>query len=286
MYIFFMTKTPDKKLDVKLIALDLDDTLLNNAGVIGDKNVEVLRRCADAGIYVVLCSGRLEAGIAPHVHRLEIAGKETGRYIVAINGCSIFDMHKRVQLMCNKVEPEILLRANEIAEEAGLRTQIYSTDTIYYGEMNPWIQMDIDLCKVHGEKAKDFKAMLSQGSPKMLIPCNPKTPEIAQTLLKKLKDEFGEKAVVFTSKPYFLEVLPPNCGKGEALLWLANHIGIKAENMIGFGDGMNDESMISKCGYGVAMKNGCEYIRNIADFITEKTNDEDGVGDFLEKYVL
>ena len=181
---------------------------------------------------------------------------------------------------------EVLLRANEIAEEAGLRTQIYSTDTIYYGEMNPWIQMDIDLCKVHGEKAKDFKAMLSQGSPKMLIPCNPKTPEVVQALLKKLKDEFCDRAVVFTSKPYFLEVLPPNCGKGEALLWLANHIGIKPENIIGFGDGMNDESMIRKCGYGVAMKNGCEYIRDIADFITEKTNDEDGVGDFLEKYVL
>ena len=53
-----------------------------------------------------------------------------------------------------------------------------------------------------------------------------------------------------------------------------------------FGDSMNDESMIEKCGYGVAMANGNPYIKKIADFVTDKTNNEDGVADFIEKYVL
>ena len=55
---------------------------------------------------------------------------------------------------------------------------------------------------------------------------------------------------------------------------------------MGFGDSMNDESMIKLCGYGVAMKNGLEEIKNIADFVTDKTNSQSGVADFLYKYVL
>ncbi|MBR4375273.1 MAG: HAD family phosphatase [Treponema sp.] len=276
----------NQKLDVKLIALDLDDTLLNDKAEISDENVAALRKCAERGIYVVLCSGRLEAGIVPFVRRLEIAGREEGRYVIAINGCSVFDMHQRVQILCNKVKGEILLRADEMAREAGLQTQIYSTDTIHYGTLTPWIEMDINLCKVKGVQEDDYPAMLSKGSPKMLVPCDPKNPEKVQELMKKMKDEFKEKAVIFTSKPYFLEILPPDCGKGEAVSWLCERLGFGVEKSMAFGDGMNDESMISKCGYGVAMKNGNEYIKGIADFVTEFDNNESGVGRFLEKFVL
>ena len=75
-----------EKFDVKLVALDLDDTLLDRNALISDENVAALRECARRGIYVVLCSGRLEAGIVPFVRRLEIAGTEAGRYVIAING--------------------------------------------------------------------------------------------------------------------------------------------------------------------------------------------------------
>ena len=92
-----------EKLNVKLIALDLDDTLLNNDRQISDENVAALQECARRGIYIVLCSGRAEDAILPFVRRLEVAGLETGKYLIAINGCSIFDMHKRQQIFCSKV---------------------------------------------------------------------------------------------------------------------------------------------------------------------------------------
>ena len=273
-------------MDVKLIALDLDDTLLDNTAQISDENVCALRKCAERGIYVVLCSGRLEAGIVPFVRRLQIAGMEAGKYVIAINGCSIFDMHARKQIFLQKLAPEILLRADEIAKEAGLETQVYSSDTIYYGTLNPWIQMDIDLCKVKGSKVDDYHSFLQKGSPKMLVPCNPETPEVAQSLMKKMKAEFGNRAEVFTSKPFFLEILPPNCGKGQAIGWLCNHLGFGIEHAMGFGDGLNDESMLRLCGYGVAMKNAGDYIRSMADYVTDFDNNESGVGRFIEKYVL
>ena len=114
----------------------------------------------------------------------------------------------------------------------------------------------------------------------------PGEPEILQKLQAELKEEIGERCVIFTSKPYFLEVMPKNTGKGEALMWLAEHLGIPQSETLAFGDAMNDESMIRLAGTSVAMKNGDQTIKNIADYISEYTNDEDGVARFIEKYVL
>ncbi|WP_294427855.1 Cof-type HAD-IIB family hydrolase [uncultured Treponema sp.] len=272
-----------EKLDVKLIALDLDDTLLNDERQISDGNVAALRECAQKGIYIVLCSGRAENAILPFVRRLEIAGMEAGKFIIAINGCSIFDMHKRQQIFCRKVESEILLRTNQIAEERGLRSEVYTPDTIYYREETKWTRLDVEMCGLKGEVVNDYEDFLKQGFTKMLVPGDPAE---LQELQKALKAEFGERAVIFTSKPYFLEILPPNCGKGEAVEWLSKQLGFGLERCMGFGDSMNDESLIRMAGYGVALCNGLDEIKKIADFVTDFDNNHDGVGDFLRKHVL
>lgn len=272
-----------EKLDVKLVALDLDDTLLNDEREISDGNVAALRECAEKGIYVVLCSGRAEDAILPFVRRLEIAGKEAGKFIIAINGCSIFDMHKRQQIFCRKVESDILIRTNEIAEAHGLRSEVYTPSTIYFREETKWTRLDVELCGLKSEKVENYEKFLMQGFTKMLVPGE---PEELQVLQKILRAEFGERAVIFTSKPYFLEILPPNCGKGEAVEWLSNELGFGLEKTMGFGDSMNDESLIRMAKYGVAMYNGLTEIKNIADFVTDCDNNHDGVADFLWKWVL
>ncbi len=269
--------------EVKLIALDLDDTLLNKNAQISERNVLALRECAERGIYVVLCSGRLEEAILPFVRRLEIAGLKTGRFIIAINGCSVFDLHERTQILKNDVSGDILIRADEIAREFSLSSEVYTPDTIFYGEETEENLLDVELCHVNGVLVKDYTSFLKKGFPKMLIPTKPENASILQTVQEKLRREFGSRAVVFTSKPYFLEILPPNCGKGEAVSWLCSHIGIPLKNAMAFGDGMNDESMIKMCGIGVAMKNACPFIKEVADFVTEFDNDSDGIARFLEK---
>ena len=276
----------EKKLNSKLIALDLDDTLLNDDRQIDDETVLALRKCADQGIYIVLCSGRAEDAILPFVRRLEIAGKETGRYIIAINGCSIFDLHERKQIYCHKVDSDILLRTNEIAESWGLRTEVYTSDTIYYREETKWTRLDVDLCKLKGEVVEDYDSFLKNSFTKMLVPGD---PELLQKLQAELRKEFGNRAVIFISKPYFLEILPPNSGKGEAVDWLAEHIGAKTGEKVltmGFGDSMNDESLIRHATWGVAMSNGLKEIKEIADFVTPTDNNHNGIAEFLKASVI
>ena len=276
----------EKKLNPKLIALDLDDTLLNDDRQIDDETVLALRKCADQGIYIVLCSGRAEDAILPFVRRLEIAGKETGRYITAINGCSIFDLHERKQIYCHKVDSDILLRTNEIAESWGLRTEVYTSDTIYYREETKWTRLDVDLCKLKGEVVEDYDSFLKNSFTTMLVPGD---PELLQKLQAELRKEFGNRAVIFISKPYFLEILPPNSGKGEAVDWLAEHIGAKTGEKVltmGFGDSMNDESLIRHATWGVAMSNGLKEIKEIADFVTPTDNNHTGIAEFLKSMIL
>lgn len=276
-------KLPEHKLNVKLIALDLDDTLLNHDLEITPKTVAALRKAAENGIYIVLCSGRAENAILPFIRTLDIAGKEYGRYLIAANGASIFDLHKRLPIYTKKVSGDILLYVFEEAKKRGLPAQVYDPSTIYASVDNEWTQKDSKLCGLRLQIKDNFEDFIKSGHPKMVIPA---APEKVAEFLPLLKENLAGKADVFISKPYFLEVMAHGCGKGSSILWLADYLNIPKEQTMAFGDSMNDESMILQTEYGVAMCNGLEAIRDKAKFVTRKTNDNDGIADFLEDFVL
>lgn len=278
-----MTKLPTQKLDPKLIALDLDDTLLTKDLTISPITVKALQQAAAKGIYIVPCSGRAENGILPFVRTLNIAGTEAGRYIIAINGSTIFDLHTRQTIYTQKIPGETLVYAYEQALERGFSCQVYKSDTTIANVDNEFTRIDAKLCNLKIEIEPDFKNYLMQGHTKMLIPGD--ESKIAD-FLQFLKEKLHGKAEVFTSKPYFLEIMPANCGKGEAIQWLANHLGLSQEKTMAFGDSMNDESMLRKTAYSVAMCNGLDYIQQISKYVTRKSNNEDGIGDFLNEFVL
>lgn len=276
-------KLPEHKLNVKIIALDLDDTLLNHDLEITPQTVAALRKAVEKGIYIVLCSGRTENAILPYVRTLDIAGKEYGRYLIAANGASIFDLHKRLSIYTNKVSGDILLYIYEEAKKRGLPAQVYDPSTIYASVDNEWTQKDSKLCGLRLQIENNFEDFLKTGHPKMVIPA---APEKVAEFLPFLKEKLAGKADVFISKPYFLEVMAYGCGKGSSVLWLADYLNIPKEETMAFGDSMNDESMILGTEYGVAMSNGLEAIREKAKFVTRKTNNNDGIADFLEDFVL
>lgn len=271
-----------KKLSPAIIALDLDDTLLREDLTISDYSVGLLQRAVKSGIYIVLASGRTDNAILPYIRRLDIAGTQQGRFMIPQNGASVFDLHARLPIYSRCVEPDVLLHVFEAARKNNLGCEVYDESTIYAPAPNKWTDIDAQLSglKIHYET--DFARMLGKGFPKMVIPGD---PAVVQRMQAQLRSELGERAVIFTSKPYFLEILPPLSGKGEALSFLCNHLGIPQEKTMAFGDGMNDESMIRYAHDSVGMLNGCEEIKSIARHVTEYTNNEDGAPRFIEKYV-
>lgn len=274
----------NEKYKVRIIALDLDDTLLKKNLTISDYTAKILHKAAEQGIYVVLCSGRAENAILPYVRQLEIAGLETGRYIISLNGANIFDLHTRLSIYTRTVQPEILVKSFYLAKESGFSCQVYDSSTIYSPFENKWVLLDKNLSGLNLSIVEDFENFLKPGFAKMVIPGE---PEELLKLQQKLKETFKDKAVIFTSKPYFLEVLPPETGKGEALKYLAEDVlKIPQAETMSFGDSMNDESMIRYAFHSTAMINGLDYIKEIANHITEFSNDNDGVGRFIERHCL
>lgn len=278
-----MQKIPGGKIAPKLMALDLDDTLLNNKLLISDRAVEAVQKAAAQGIYITICSGRSPSAILPFVRRLDLAGTKQGRYAVASNGSVVVDLHKRQEIYSAKVGGDALREAKKAADKLGLPCQVYSSSMVYASIDNEWTRMDSKLTGVPSEIVPGFDEFLKQGFAKMMIPGDPK---ILVGLQKELADRLQGRAVVLISKPYFLEILPPNCGKGEALEFLCGQLGINMKEVMAFGDSMNDETMIVKSGMSVAMSNGLDAIKDAAAYVTRFSNDQDGLADFVEQFVL
>lgn len=278
-----MQKLPNSKVAPRLVALDLDDSLLNNELLISDRTVAAVQKAAEQNIYVVICSGRSPSAILPFVRRLDLAGTEQGRYAVASNGSVVVDLHKREEIYSAKVDGDVLAQAKKAADKVGLPCQVYSSSMVYASVDNEYTRMDSKLTGVPSEVVPDFENFVKSGFAKMMVPGDPK---ILVGLQKELAARFEGRAVVLISKPYFLEILPANCGKGEALEFLCGRLGINMKDVMAFGDSMNDESMIVKCGLSVAMSNGLDKIKDEAAFVTRLTNDQDGIADFVEQFVL
>ncbi len=276
-------KLPSAKVAPKLVALDLDDSLLNNELLISDRTVAAVQKAAEQNIYVVICSGRSPSAILPFVRRLDLAGTEQGRYAVASNGSVVVDLHKREEIYSAKVDGDVLAQAKKAADKVGLPCQVYSSSMVYASVDNEYTRMDSKLTGVPSKVVPDFENFVKSGFAKMMVPGDPK---ILVGLQKELAARFEGRAVVLISKPYFLEILPANCGKGEALEFLCGRLGINMKDVMAFGDSMNDESMIVKCSLSVAMSNGLDKIKDEAAFVTRLTNDQDGIADFVEQFVL
>ncbi len=275
--------TVNNMTQVKIIAIDLDDTLLTESLSISDYTVDILRKVAQKGIYIVIASGRTDNAILPYVRRLELAGTQEGRYIISQNGAVIVDLHTRLPIYERFVDAQVLLYANSEAKKIGLYPEVYNESTIFVEKMNSWTELDMKLSGLKVSITPDFETLLQKGHPKMIIPGE---PEVLSTLQATLQSVIGKSCVMFTSKPYFLEIMPLASGKGEALEHLCSILSIPREQTMAFGDSWNDESMMRYAYHSVCMKNGLDGIKKIASHVTEFTHNEDGLARFLEKQIL
>jgi Cof subfamily protein (haloacid dehalogenase superfamily) len=264
-----------------MLALDLDDTLLRSDLTISFRTRNAIKRAESAGIMVVLASGRTPAAME-HFSRLLGMHRRPG-FLVCNNGAMIKDSQTGAVLYNARISPETALVAFDLADAEGFPMQIYEDDVMYISRANEYTDYDQRLTGLRQVVVENFRDMVAAGCYKLLIPGD---PMILAPLERMLRMYIGDRATIFTSKPYFLEILPPGTDKGSALDWVAKRLDIPREAVLAIGDSMNDEAMIRWAGVGVAMVNGNERIKSIASLVTEKSNDEDGIADLIETYLL
>lgn len=265
--------------DIRIIALDLDDTLLTKDLSISPANRRAISEAEAAGIAVILASGRIPFAMEPYIKNLGMDKRE--RLCICNNGACI--MRSNTGEIVHTAPPLPVELGTEVfraASEAGFPVELYSGNTIFVNKANAYTDLDVGLTGMKLE-IRDLAPLFEKPQHKIVIPGNPGE---LQDFQKELKARF--KANIFISKPYFLEVLPPEADKGIALSRVAELSGLRREEVLAVGDSMNDWGMIRYAGTGVAMANAVQGIKDIADFVTTRTNEEDGVAEVIERFVL
>jgi len=269
---------------IKMIALDLDGTLLNEQKAVTEHTWEVLIAAIAQGVTVLVATGRPLAGV-PAVLR-QFPGI---RYVVTANGARVVDQQKDKILYERLIKPEAAEKVLDIFAEYDTLREVFHNGKGYMNRVDkPDRFFENDLMKEYilttRKPVRDLKETtwaLPGGFDKVraVFSC----PQEREEAMQRMK---SEKGLAVTSAIHNdIEVNLAGVNKGTALLALGERLGIWRDEIMACGDGMNDVEMISQAGLGVAMENGVEEVKRAADHITA-ANDDEGVAKAIEKFIL
>lgn len=266
----------------EMIVLDLDGTLTNSEKKITKKTKESLMRAQRMGKKVVLASGRPTAGIMALAEELRL--EEYGGYILAFNGGHIIEMKTGTAIYDKVIPPEYAGKIYEYVKDTGLCIMTYTDSEIVIGMTpNEYAEKESRINKIPFRQTDRFAEVVDFSVNKFLLAGEPEQIEQMQSTLR---DKYGWKMNIFRSEPFFLEIMPQSIDKAYSLGVLLEKMGYTREQMICCGDGYNDRSMIQFAGLGVAMANGQKEVREAADYVTKRDNDQDGIAEVVEKFLL
>ncbi len=264
----------------KLIAVDMDGTLLKEDKTISDRTKRAIFKAKQKGVKVVLASGRPLEGLTNYLEELDLISEED--YVLSFNGSIVQNTKTKKIIRKNILKGENLIELYEIAQQIGVNIHAFSNEGCITPKMSKYSELEgainhipvIEMDYATIQKEEDIiKVMMVD------------EPEILEEAIQKLPSHLYEKYTIVRSAPYFLEFLSKHSGKGVGIEALAHHLGIPNEQVICIGDAGNDLDMIEFAGLGVAMGNAFEEVKTAANYIT-KNNQEDGVAHVIQKFIL
>ncbi|OUM97611.1 MAG: hydrolase [Paenibacillaceae bacterium ZCTH02-B3] len=261
----------------KLVASDIDDTLLHDDLTISERNRQAIHAAAERGVVITLATGRMFPSAQKVARSLQLNVP-----LITYQGSKVRNLLDEQTLYERSVPPEIAAEVFRYAEKHKLHLQVYHDDVLYVLEDNEKIRRYAKVQNVDYRVVKDFSRFRGQPLTKMLVI---DAPDALGEIAAEWRNLFGDRAYITKSKPEYLELLHPEGTKGSALKFLASHYGIDMSEVIALGDSWNDHDMIEIAGLGVAMGNAVDTLKAIADYIAP-TNNEDGVAHVIEKFVL
>lgn len=270
---------------IRIIALDLDGTLLSSGKELSAVNLAALQRAAAAGIEIVPTTGRFYGGMPQVIRDLPFI-----RYVITVNGAEVADLRTgevlyRAELPWQQAVdimrfldgyPVIYdcYQGNEAFMTAAQKERIDEmTSSPHYRKMLRELRQPVpELKRVLTERKTDVQK----------VQFFTRHTEVRQQLMKELPLRFSQ-LYVSSSLSDNVEINQLHANKGEALRALTRHMGLKREQTLAFGDGLNDLSMLREAGIGVAMSNACAEAKALAQWIAPSC-DEDGVAHGINKF--
>lgn len=260
----------------KLLAIDIDGTLLNPQGELTARTENALKRAKDKGIEIILATGRMcESGLV-FAKKLGITAPS-----VFYNGAMVINPVTGKVYQKQEVSGNFVTTVSAFFREKGWYLQKYIDDRLcVVDENDEHCKYYISIAKVKAHSVGEKFWTLNGASTKLLGCCD--KPEDLNDMLRQTKEKFGQQLYVASSWKRFVELMNPLVNKAHAVEFAASMLGIKQNEVACFGDSGNDVEMLRWAGLGVAMGNATSETKQAADVVA-KSNAEDGLAQFIEE---
>lgn len=267
---------------IKMIAIDIDETLLNSAQELTDPTVAAIEKASALGIKIVLCSGRPLAGLTPYLNRLGISGDD--QYVVTYNGAIVQSVSGNV-IAKHLLKPEDYSIVQEFCDENEVHfNALDNQSNIYTSNLKVgWYTV-----RQAAENEAGLTVLEDSDLPirfpltKMMLADQ---PEVLDRIADKFIKKFDQDYYIVRSRPFFLEASNIDANKGSGLRDLMSYLKMDASEVMGIGDEANDLPMFEAAGTAVAMGNARDVIQKQANWVTADNN-HDGVAKAIQEFVI
>lgn len=268
----------------KIIACDMDETLLSSDASICRRNIEAIANAKAQGVKFVPCTGRGFRSVEGVLKTLNLFD-EAGQYVIGFNGASITENKGHRSLFWDPIPFDLADRIYRKSASYGLCMHIYTRDTVYISGVTPDEEDFLRGRMAYvptAEKTLDFLRGKEEVCKLIIMHTDYSRLQEIHAEMKPLLDDI---TVSFSSNRY-IEFMHKGVTKGVALLKLAAMLGIQPEETMAIGDNINDIEMLQAAGLSVGVHNLNPLIRQYCNVVTDATNNEGAVGEAIETFVL
>lgn len=266
--------------------MDLDGTLLTTDKKISEINRQSILRAKSIGCKIILCSGRSPKSMQQYVDFLGLHSK--GDYYLGNHGGTVVDASTEEVIKVHSIEPERIRWFVEMGRkyQDKMNVQLYRGDYFYVERRDSSTELYEKLTSMKaGILVQDLMALAEKDILKALfISIIPGYVLEVKDELEKQNMPMGMKLVA--SNEYLLEYADDSINKGVAVQKLMESMGIAMEEVICVGDSFNDITMIQKAGLGIAVQNAERSVKDIAKYVTERTNDNNAIAEIVDKFII
>lgn len=270
-------------MEKRMLFLDLDGTLLNDAKEITSGNRQALELALARGHGVIITTGRPLKSALDQARKLGL--DRPGCYLIAYNGAVVYDWASQTQIFARTLPLPTVEKVFAMVNGRGEHIQTYDTWEVLVESRcdDAAVRRYCQLIGMTFQCIGDVRTNLKEEPVKCLVI----NYDVKAGLLEVqdwIRTHMAEEVDCFFSCDQYLEVVPKGMSKGEAVKMLCKQLNIPIHNAVAVGDAANDLSMIEAAGIGVAMANGTEDVKAIANYITTLDNNHDGIAEVVDRF--
>lgn len=264
-------------LPYRLLACDLDGTILEHNRHISDRVRRAISRAKERGVQIALVTGRSFQSALPYAQLIDVHLP-----LICYQGGLIRHPDTSETLYQASLGRELAEETIELSQARGWQLLLYTTDEIILTEYRYPEQVYRQMLGPTVRQVEDLGAAVDGGPIKMTILA---AEDASPAIEDEMQERFAGRMEIIRSHPMFVEALPAGVSKGRALAWLAEYLDVPQRSIMAIGDQDNDASMVAWAGLGIAMGNGSPLCKSTADWIAP-TIEEDGSAEAIERFLL